>query len=195
MPKSMHDIQKSRNLARVIKLTLMVVMSVVAIARAAVWFANAQSLPADAQATCTVTAPFFASWFETGAVSLNGVVKPADSVNFKSIPNCSFYQWSEQMFLWLTSPAPATYGGGGGRIFDSPAFYDVSPPDASGNRTFIAHASGTIPIFSLRAAQAGPHGLQIVFDKAGRMFEVKPAAQTANVKPTIRNSAGKLIEI
>src|SRR5437016_695218 len=36
--------------------------------------ASAQSLPADAKATCTVTAAVFASWFETGTVSLNGVV-------------------------------------------------------------------------------------------------------------------------
>ncbi len=48
------------------------------------------------------------------------------------------FQISEQMFLWLISPAPAKYGGGGGgRIFNSPAFYDVSPPDASGTRAYI----------------------------------------------------------
>lgn len=83
-------------------------------------------VPSDAKAICTVTtngAPAFASWFESGTVTLNGVVKPANSVTFPNTPNCSFYQWSEQMFLWMTSPAPATYGGGGGRIFDSPAFF------------------------------------------------------------------------
>jgi hypothetical protein len=155
---------------------------------------DAQTIPADAKATCTVTAPVFNSWFETGTPSLNGVVKPANSVTFPNTPNCSFYQWSKQMFLWLTSPAPPTYGGGS-RIFDSPTFYDVSPPDAGGNRTFIPHAAGRIPIFALRAAQAGPHGLQIIFDKAGRMFEVKPAPAAANAKPMVRNSAGKLVEI
>src|SRR5262245_10918051 len=195
MSKSMHTIPNSRNLARVIKLTLMVVISVVAIARAAVWFVNAQSLPADAKATCTVTDPLFASWFETGAVSLNGVVKPADSVKFPDIPNCSFYQWSEQMFLWLTSPAPAAYGGGGGRIFASPAFYDVSPPDASGNRTFIPHTPGVIRNLNLRVAQLGAHGLPIIRDRRGRIFEVEQPRIAPSGKQLILNRSGRPIEI
>src|SRR5712691_1987408 len=98
-------------------------------ALAGVSFANAQTLPTDAKPTCTVPTAEFAGWFEAGAVTANGVVKPANSVTFPDIPNCSFYKWSQQMFLWLNSPAPATYGGGGGRIFESPAFYDVSPLD------------------------------------------------------------------
>jgi hypothetical protein len=53
------------------------------------------------------------------------VVLPANSVTFPNTPNCSFYQWSMQMFLWLTSPAPVTYGGGG-RIFDTSTFFDVA---------------------------------------------------------------------
>src|SRR5262245_42642255 len=73
---------------------------------------NPLILPADAQPTCTVPPAMFASWFDTGMVIVDGVVKPADSVNFPNAPNCSFYQWSEQMFLWATSPAPAAYGGG-----------------------------------------------------------------------------------
>src|SRR6185369_2461920 len=128
---------KSLQLVKVIRLTILIALSIgCVLAIASSWFSSAQSLPTDAQTTCTVTAPVFASWFESGSVTLNGVVKPADSVNFPNIPNCSFHQWSEQMFLWLTSPAPAKYGGGGGRIFNSPAFYDVSPPDASGDRTY-----------------------------------------------------------
>ena len=75
------------------------------------------------------------------------MANPADS-RIGPAPNCGFYQWSEQMFLWLTSPAPPAYGGGA-NIFDSPAFFDVSPPDASGNRTFLAHAPGFIHAFPL----------------------------------------------
>ena len=71
--------------------------------------ANAQSIPADAQSTCTVTPAAFKTFFEGGNVVLNGVVNPANSVSFSNNPNCSFYQWSEQMFLWLTSPAPDAY--------------------------------------------------------------------------------------
>src|SRR4029079_15821178 len=99
------------------------------------------------------------------------------------------------MYLWLTSPAPATYGGGGGRIFDSPAFYDVSPPDAMGNRTFLPHVPGRIRAFNLRAAQPGPHGLPVICDKAGRMFEVAPPRKAPSGRQLILNSAGKQVEI
>jgi len=66
---------------------------------------SAQTIPSDAQTTCTVAPADFAGWFETGTPAVNGVVKPADSLNFPDQPNCSFYQWAEQMFLWL-SPRP-----------------------------------------------------------------------------------------
>jgi hypothetical protein len=155
-------------------------------------------VPSDAKTTCTVTtggAPPFASWFESGTVTLNGVVNPANSVNFPNVPNCSFYQWSEHMFLWLTSPAPVRYGGGGGRIFDSPAFYDVSPPDANGDRTLIPHVQGLIRNFSLRAAQVGPTNLQLIFDKKGRMLEVEPPRFAPSGKQLILNESGDSIEI
>ena len=64
----------------------------------------AQTLPADAKPICTVTPTQFAGWFQTGKVALDGVVNPANSVTFPNTPNCSFYQWSMQMFMWLTSP-------------------------------------------------------------------------------------------
>src|ERR1700679_4098271 len=102
---------------------------------------SAQTIPNNAQGACPVTAATFNSWFASCTPALNGVVNPANSVTFPAIPNCSFYAWSKQMFLWLNSPAPATYGGGGGRIFDSPTFYDVSPANSSGQRTFIAHTA------------------------------------------------------
>jgi len=66
---------------------------------------SAQTIPSDAQTTCTVAPADFAGWFETGTPAVSGVVKPADSLNFPDQPNCSFYQWAEQMFLWL-SPRP-----------------------------------------------------------------------------------------
>ena len=135
---------------------------------------NAQSLPADAQATCTVStqvvphatdAAVFATWFHSGTVTANGVVDPANSVKFVNQPNCSFYEWGERMFMWLTSPS------GSGRILDSPVFFDVSPENSKGSRTFIPHEAGKTLSFSLRAAQAGAHGLPVIFDKAGRMLE------------------------
>jgi hypothetical protein len=154
---------------------------------------NPQALPTDAQASCTVPSATFATWFQSGSVSLNGVVNPANSVSFPNVPNCSFYQWGEQMFMWLNSPAPPTYGGGGGRIFDSPTFFDVSPPAADGSRTFIPHTPGIIRAFSLRAAQAGAHGLPVIIDRGGEMLEVQTPQNGA--VPQIRNAAGQLVNV
>src|SRR5262245_35551471 len=80
--------------------------------------AGVLAIPTDPQGCCPVTPAKFAGWFETGVPAANGVVKPANSVTFPGVPNCDFYDWSKQMFLWLTSPAPSRYGGGS-RIFNS----------------------------------------------------------------------------
>ena len=154
---------------------------------------NPQTLPADASDACPLSSGTFGNWFELGSPTLNGVVKPADSVAFPNVPNCTFYQWSEQMFLWLTSPAPATYGGGGGRIFDSPAFFDVSPPAADGSRTFLPHTPGLIRAFNLRAAQLGPHRLPVIMDRGGRMLEIETPKTEAI--PQVRDASGRLVEI
>lgn len=148
-------------------------------------------VPTDAQDACPLPAATFAGWFQSGSVSLNGVVNPANSLN-NLVPDCGFYAWSEQMFMWLNSPAPSAYGGGA-HIFDSAAFYDVSPPDASGNRTFLAHTAGLIRAFPLRAAQRGPHGLPVVADRSGRLLEFNPP--DPKVKPLVRDPSGKPVEI
>jgi len=167
---------------------------------ASVWSlpALAQSLPADAQATCTVSTmvshesdgKVFAGWFHSGAVTANGLVDPPNSVTFINQPNCPFYQWAERMFMWLTSPAP-----GGGRILDSEIFFDVSPVDEKGNRTFIPHVAGKTLEFNLRAAKVGPHGLPVIFDTTGKMLEVQEPQLAPSGKQVILDSAGKQVEI
>jgi hypothetical protein len=94
--------------------------------------ASAQVLPNGVKPTCTISPAEFASWFKMGAVAANGVVNPADSINFRSLGNGGFYKWAEQMFLWLTSPAAD-----GGRIFESPAFYNISMPALDGSRILL----------------------------------------------------------
>ena len=168
------------------------ILIAVMVSAAAAGAAHAQTVPSDPQPTCVVTPASFASWFAAGSPSLNGVVNPADSVTFPNSGNCSFYQWSEQMFLWMTSPAPLTYGGGGGRIFDSATFFDVSPPDASGNRTFIAHTPGLVRRLGIRTAQVGPHGLPIIFSKTGKLMEIED--MPASAVPEIRDQTGKLTQ-
>lgn len=185
---------RSRKAARVVISALTRVGLVVTALFLASTMANAQTIPTDPQSSCTVTPAMFSSWFQTGTPALNGVVNPANSITFSNSPNCSFYQWSKQMFLWLTSPAPSIYGGGA-RIFDSPTFFDVSPPDAGGKRTFIPHVNGKLRFFGLRAAKVGPGGFPIIFDKRGRMLEVHPAQLSAAGKPLVRNAAGKQIEV
>jgi hypothetical protein len=165
-------------------------------ATVAITSANAQLLPADAQATCTVTAPVFKTWFASGSPTANGVVNPADSVTFiNTANNCIFYRWSEQMFLWAMSPAPPSYGGGGGRIFDSPAFYDVTPPNAAGKRTLVPHTPGFLHIMGVRAAQVGPHGLPLVLLATGKLAEVEAAPTGPTGRPELLNAAGRAVEV
>jgi hypothetical protein len=154
--------------------------------------AFASPLPSDPQNTCPLSLTTFEGWFQSHTVTLNGVVNPANSL-VNLTPNCGFYQWGQQMFLWLTSPAPTEYGGGGGRIFDSPVFYDVSPLNASGQRTLIPHEAGVLHVFPLRSAQVGPHGLSVIMDKAGRLLEVKPI--DPKLTPQVRDATGKVVTI
>ena len=156
--------------------------------------APAQPIPTNPQPTATVPPAVFASWFQSGTPTANGVVKAADSVAFPDTPNVSFYQWSWQMFLWLNSPAPKTYGGGD-RIFDSPSFFDVSPPDAMGGRTFLPHGVDIVPKLHLRIPKTGPHGLPVVHAKGGKLFEVERPKLGPNKKPIVHGADGKEVEI
>lgn len=150
----------------------------------------AQSMPTDAVGGCPISAATVASFFESGSVSLNGVAKPADST-LPLAPNCGFFQWTEQMFLWLTSPAPASYGGGSHVMF-SPQFYTVSPEDSGGRRNFIPNTPGRPINMFLRAMELGPHGLPIVMARSGQIVEV-PHERSGQKPPSIRLANGKLI--
>lgn len=159
---------------------------------------SGSQVPADVanSGTCTISATTMATWFKSGSITLDGEVTPADSVNFTDVPNCDFYVWSERMFLWLTSPAPPSYGGGGGRIFASPAFFDVSPEDSSLHRTLIAHSVGRPMMLQLRDLQKGPHEFPLIEDKrTGQFFELAPTQLSARKLPMISNNQGQLVEI
>jgi hypothetical protein len=96
------------------------------------------------------------------------------------------------MFLWLTSPTPPEYGGGGGRIFNSAPFFDVSPLDGSSHRTFLPHTS-SIRSFGLRAAQLGPGALPVILDKSGQMLQFKSAEKGAALQ--VRSASGELVTV
>ncbi len=151
-------------------------------------------LPKDPSPTCTVPAATFQTWFAPNPITANGAVQPANSVSFPNTPNCSFYQWAMQDFLWLTSPTTSAYGGSG-LILDSPAFFDVSPPVGSegGARTLLPHTAGFIHPLALRAAQADAQGLQITFDASGAPIQVQPAERGAVL--TVVNAAGQRVQV
>jgi hypothetical protein len=175
---------------------------------------NSRSVPAvtpsPVSGGCPVTAAEFNSWFNSGSVTLNGIVKPFKSIAFlepnESPPDCNFLKWSEQTFLWLTSLVPPKRRTDApitplsnlitDRIFDSPAFYDVSPPDAEGNRTFIPHEQGKIRVFSIRDAQTGPNKLPVTFEKkTGRLVEIEKTPVSAKGLPMILNIANAETEV
>jgi hypothetical protein len=115
--------------------------------------ANGQALPVDAKPACTFQPGEFSRWFATGAVTLDGAVNPADSLNFPSDSTyCDFYKWAERMFLWVTSPSL-----GGVRVFQSPDFYTITAP-VDGKRALLRNDSGKNDIFiSLRSSKPVEH--------------------------------------
>lgn len=161
--------------------------------------ANAQTvLPVPVNSPCIFHWFNVPDWFPSAgqaSIPLNGLVNPADSIHFPGNTNCDFYKWSSQMFLWLTSPAPSNYGQGS-HVFNSPIFYDVSPPDAtSGRRTLIRISPGNLRSFGVSIPQRGPQGKPVVFDKTGKMFTVVRPQAGPGGKTLIRNKAGQPVEI
>ena len=154
-------------------------------------------IPTDPVNRCPLSGSTVNGWFKNGAVSLNGVVNPPDFDTFPDTPNCSFYQWSEHMFLWLTSPTPPEYGGGGGRIFNSSVFYDVSPLDANNNRTLIPHTT-TSPFLgnlALRAAKRNNENLNTIAAKSGATLQVELPQLGPSGKPVVSDQEGRPIEV
>ncbi|MEM6718453.1 MAG: hypothetical protein AAF611_03960 [Bacteroidota bacterium] len=99
-------------------------------------------LPADVLQSCTVSSTDFSSWFSSKAISKNGSVNAANSLTAVHNNNCDFYKWSEQMFLWITSPnTSGDYSSG--TVMESASFYTVSTL-VDGVRTLIPHKKGQV---------------------------------------------------
>ncbi|PWV51964.1 hypothetical protein [Chitinophaga sp. S165] len=147
-------------------------------------------LPQDVMASCTVTKDTFNTWFKSGTAAENGLVSPANSVTFGHQNNCDFYQWSERMFLWVTSPSSAEYAGSS--VMASPVFYTVVASPAGGLQ-LEKHTPEIIPVATSSVEKNGPNRLPVFRDKKGRLFEVM--VHKAGEKVLIKNKAGKLIEL
>jgi hypothetical protein len=131
-------------------------------------------LPQDVLAICTVSDSLFNTWFVSGKATENGKVMNANSVTFPSVNNCSFYQWSEQMFLWLASPNTGDKYTPGNTVFESPLFYDVSEANpTTKQRTMTQHEPGKLIKVSSSIRETGPNGLPLVIDDKGQFFEVE----------------------
>ncbi len=135
--------------------------------------ADAQVLPPNPDLTCVVPPTEFNSWFDTGHPGLNQPVKEADSVALNTSNNCNFYKWSEQMFLWLTSPASPPYQGN--RVLDSQIFYQLN------NGNLVAQVPFAPLNLTLRAAQVGPDGLPVVIDSKGNLREFVTAPSQSGI--------------
>jgi hypothetical protein len=156
--------------------------------------ASAQTvLPADANGTCTVAPDDFKKWFSGNAVSKDGIVLPANSLTFTAPVTslCPFFRWSEQMFLWLTSPL------GSGHVFETPQFYEVSPPDpVNGTRTLHApNAPGQFFSFAPSIALAGSKGQEVAFDSTGKVHDVVRPETGAAGRLVLLNAANQLTEV
>jgi len=156
---------------------------------------HAQTIPSDPMQNpdCVVSQSDFAGWFASGTPTVNGVVKPANSIQFQPSSNCAFYKWSEQMFMWLTSPAPSSYGGSG-PVFNSNAFYQVVSA-SNGSLVFLPNPSNSTLKFGLRAAQAGAHNLPVMLDSKNVLHEIKPTPKSKSGKQMIPGANGQLVEI
>jgi hypothetical protein len=148
------------------------------------------SLPPDVKPTCTVTSAEFNSWLAADTVAVNGVVSPADSLNFRPSSECSFYVWSQRMFLWLTSAASSR-----GFVFESPTFFDVSPPGSGGMRTLVPNEPGRMKTLGITIAEEGPLNKPVAFDRKGKRHRIVQPEVGPTGKALIRDNAGNKFEI
>lgn len=156
--------------------------------------ANAQTiLPPDVKETCTVTRTEFAGWFLSHGIEKDGVVNPADSLSFAPNSLCSFYKWSEQMFLWLVSPIPAQFHLGT-HIFNSATFYTVSPLE-NGKRDLIRHDPNKLLNFAPAIAQLGSKRQEVVFDSGGKIHDVVRPEAGPNNRLLLRDRSDRPVEI
>ena len=150
-------------------------------------FAAQDPVPSDPQTSCTVPAADFNKWFAGGMVTANGLVVPANSVEFTPGSLCDFYKWSWQMFLWTNSPTPS------GTVVNSDQFFQVSEfDDVNHNRHFISNVNrgrGVLK-FNVFHAQA-KNGKGIFIDRHGKIDT--PEIGQANTNGVLISQGGSLV--
>jgi hypothetical protein len=147
-------------------------------------------LPQNVYASCTVNQDTFNTWFASGKAAQNGLVTAANSVKFPHNNNCDFYQWSERMFLWITSPVSNK----GKIVLETPVFYDVAA-DSAHQRKLVPHLSNTPLRMSSHIEKSGPNGLPVIKDKTGKLFEIENAEPVANIPALVSNAVGSSVAV
>jgi hypothetical protein len=147
-------------------------------------------LPDDVNPACTISGPEFAGWFADGKVSVNGLVTPANSVDFSvKNGNCDFYDWSEHMLLWLTSPVKE-----GGSVLESSLFYDVSA-SVDGKRKLEPHDAKRVLNMTNNINKTGPNDLPVMEDSSGRLLEIENAGPEENTPALVKSDKNASQEV
>ena len=147
------------------------------------------TLPSDVAPSCTVPAADFKRWFATGNPTKDGIVLPAGSLTFTPDSACSFYKWSQQMFLWLTSPV-----GGGRHVFSSPQSFGVEAPALDGSRKLVPQENNTLLSFAPAISLVGGKGINIVADDTGKIRNVV-RAQAPGSTLLFRDKTDKPVDV
>jgi len=154
---------------------------------------GAQTLPNDVKPSCVFSQGQFAAMFVGGAVTPNGAVLPANSlVNpGASGGNCPFFQWADQMYMWLTSPVPAGARGPGPvtRTMFSSSFYSVSPKDSNGIRHFVPNVDQAPFAMGIRTTKPTTM-LPLLRARSGHLVQVLPGGPADSASPTVRLRGG-----
>jgi hypothetical protein len=148
-------------------------------------------LPSDVQPSCVVAPLEFGQWFTAQPVSKDGIALPANSASFNPNSLCSFYKWSEQMFLWLTSPM-----GPGRHVFSSSSFYGVEAIGPDRKRGLVPQNDNKLLNFAPDIVLLGQKGQEIVSDDKGQIRNVlrlQTDATTGDL--AVRDKSGRQVEV
>ncbi len=138
-------------------------------------------LPGDGRnASCVSSSPDeIGGWFSTESGIPPGSVTVPDNSNLDLNDSCSFFKAAAHMFLWLTSSAPAEYGGGS-HVFNSSVFYEVSGPNDARRRTLRQIPRGPDQVayarehpLDLKVVQKRPGTPASIADIAGKFHAVR----------------------
>lgn len=152
-------------------------------------------LPQDVLKCCTVSEDTFKTWFADNKPAPNGMVTNPNAVTLVHDTNCQFYQYAQRMFLWINSPLNSGQPNGL-RVFQSQAFFDVTPAEGTGGRrNFVSHGGeGYLPRLATHITQAGAHKLPVFLDKNKVPYEVVRPAERGKIM-VADSKSGKSTEV